>query len=186
MSEPFIGQIKLFAGNFAPRGFAFCDGQLLPIAQNSALFAIVGTVYGGDGRTTLGLPDLRGRVPLHTGSGPGLTARPLGSRGGTETEALTVAELPSHRHGLNAIAATSTVQAPASNTSLAQLPAGGRGGGGVKTYGPLPGTTPGSGRTTLDAASLAATGGGQAHGNIQPRLGVNYIIALVGTFPSRN
>lgn len=86
MSEPFIGEIKMFAGNFAPRGYAFCDGTLLPIAQNTALFSLIGTIYGGDGRTTFALPDLRGRVPLHEGNGPGLTNRPLGQKAGTETE----------------------------------------------------------------------------------------------------
>ncbi len=98
--DPFIGQINLFAGNFAPRGWAFCDGQLLPINQNEALFSLLGTMYGGDGRTTFALPDLRGRTPVHPGSGPGLTNRRLGERLGLEDYALTVGQLPSHTHVL--------------------------------------------------------------------------------------
>jgi microcystin-dependent protein len=96
--EPFIGEIKMFGGNFAPRGFAFCDGQLLSISQNTALFAILGTTYGGDGRTTFGLPDLRGRVPVHAGTGPGLSSYRIGQKGGTETTTITVANLPAHSH----------------------------------------------------------------------------------------
>lgn len=95
MSDPFLGEIKMFGGNFAPRGYAFCDGQLLPISQYSALFSLLGTTYGGDGRTTFGLPDLRGRVPLHEGSGPGLTPRPLGQKSGTETESGSVLPIAS-------------------------------------------------------------------------------------------
>ncbi len=98
MSEPFVGEIKMFAGNFAPRGFAFLDGQLLSTTQNQALFSLLGTIYGGDGRTTFALPDLRGRIPIHKGQGPGLSARTQGSKGGTEKETITEAQLPSHDH----------------------------------------------------------------------------------------
>ncbi|HZD04287.1 MAG TPA: tail fiber protein, partial [Longimicrobiales bacterium] len=100
MSEPFVGEIRMFAGNFAPRGWAFCDGQLLAVSQNDALFSLLGTIYGGDGRTTFGLPDCRGRIPLHAGSGPGLTPRALGSKGGAGKVTLTVNQLPSHTHPL--------------------------------------------------------------------------------------
>ena len=99
MSEPFIAEIRIFAGNFAPRGWAFCNGQLLPIAQNTALFSLTGTTYGGDGRSTFGLPDLRGRAPLHPGRGPGLTDRRLGEKGGAATVTLTEAQMPAHGHG---------------------------------------------------------------------------------------
>ncbi|MBD3756388.1 MAG: phage tail protein, partial [Gammaproteobacteria bacterium] len=98
MSEPFVGEIRMFAGNFAPRGWAFCDGQLLAVSQNDALFSLLGTIYGGDGRTTFGLPDMRGRIPVHQGSGPGLSPRRLGSKSGAETETLTVNQMPSHTH----------------------------------------------------------------------------------------
>ena len=99
MSEPFIAEIRIFAGNFAPRGWAFCNGQLLPVAQNTALFSLVGTTYGGDGRSTFALPDLQGRAPLHPGQGPGLTNRRLGEKGGAATETLTESQLPGHGHG---------------------------------------------------------------------------------------
>ena len=103
MAEPFVGEIRMFAGNFAPRGFAFCDGQLLAISQNDALFALLGTTYGGDGRTTFALPDLRGRVPVHAGSGPGLTRRTLGQRAGSEQETLTLSQIPAHNHNMRAL-----------------------------------------------------------------------------------
>lgn len=138
-TEPYIGEIGIFAGNFAPRGWAFCDGQLLAISQYSALFSILGTTYGGDGRTTLALPDLRGRAPIHPGSGPGLTPRILGERTGFPTAPVNVNQLPSHNH-----------------------------------------TLPPGARETFD------TGGNQGHANMQPVLGINYILALQGTFPSRN
>ena len=101
-AEPFIGEISMFAGNFAPRGWAFCEGQLLPIAQNQSLFSILGTTYGGDGRTTFGLPDMRGRVSIHPGTGPGLTNYRLGNKGGSETTTLTTNQLPSHNHTISA------------------------------------------------------------------------------------
>ena len=102
MSEPFVGEIRMFAGNFAPQGWAYCDGQLLAVSSNDALFSLLGTIYGGDGRTTFGLPDLRGRIPIHTGTGPGLSQRRLGSKSGTEKETLTVNELPAH-HGRESV-----------------------------------------------------------------------------------
>ncbi len=180
MSEPFIGQIKLFAGDFAPRGYAFCDGQLLNIAPNTALFSILGTTYGGDGRTTFGLPDLRGRAPLHMGIGPGLTPRSLGQTGGVERETISEAELPAHPHQLKAVAGNATTQAPASNTSLANPATGGRGGGGTTPYAAA------GNLVAMSNMALGQAGGGQSQTNIQPRLAVNYIIALTGVFPSRS
>lgn len=177
MSDPFIAEIKIFGGNFAPRGFAFCNGQLLQIAQNTALFSLVGTTYGGDGRVTFGLPNLQGRVPVHSGdsAGPGLTNRPLGSSGGTETETLTVAQMPAHRHGT---AGSSDDTDEEGDTSV---------------QGNLTGTTDASDRLYTDATAdpvdmdaIAQQGGNQAHINEQPYLALHYIIALVGTFPSRS
>lgn len=172
MSEPFIAEIKIFAGNFAPRGFAFCNGQLLPISQNTALFSLVGTIYGGDGRTTFGLPDLQGRAPMHPGQGPGLTGRNLGEEGGEGVHALTSTEMPSHGHGAStAKGAAATTGAPSSAVSLAQ--------------------SPGAQPIYRDASSplemaVPPEGGGQAHENRQPYLGLNFIIALVGIYPSRS
>ena len=167
MSEPFIGSIILFAGNFAPRGWAFCNGQLLPIAQNTALFSILGTTYGGNGQTTFALPDLRGRVPLHPGTGPGLSQYTLGQSAGAETITLTSSEMPAHTHVQPASNGDQTTNRP-----NAAVPARG---------GVYAGTTDGS---ALDPTSPA--GGSQPHSNLQPYLAVNYIIALEGIFPSRN
>lgn len=169
MSEPFVGEIKMFAGNFAPRGFAFCDGQLLAVSGNDALFSLLGTIYGGDGRTTFGLPDLRGRLPVHQGSGPGLTPRPLGQKSGQETVTLTTAQLPAHGHVLNASA--ESADAP---QAAGSLPA--------QTAEDAFSTSP---NRTLASAALASTGGSQSHPNVQPFLCINFIIALVGIYPSR-
>jgi microcystin-dependent protein len=171
-NDPFIGEIILFAGNFAPRGWAFCEGQLLSIASNSALFSILGTTYGGDGRTTFALPDLRGRVPLGPGTGPGLSTRALGQRSGQENVTLTTGQLPSHTHTANAHAGNGSSDNP---TGLlpAQNPAG------------IPEYAAGA-NAALAANAIGNTGSSQAHNNMQPFLGLNYIIALVGTFPSRN
>lgn len=167
--EPFIGQIIMFGGNFAPRGWALCDGQLLSIAQHSALFSILGTTYGGDGVSTFGLPDLRGRAAVHAGTGPGLTHRPLGQKSGAETVTLTTNQIPSHNHTLNARNDNSTTRDPTDN-SLAQS----------DTYVPRPANDP------MNADSISKTGGGQPHDNMQPFQVVNFIIALVGTYPSRD
>lgn len=168
--EPFIGEIRLFAGNFAPRGWAFCDGQLLPIAQNQALFSIIGTTYGGDGRTTFALPDLRGRAPIHAGSGPGLTPRVLGARGGEEQVTLTESQLPQHTHSLMASTAKADTKTPTGEVL----------GGNTKNY-----TAPPTNVDT-DISSIGIAGEGQAHNNMQPYLTLNYIIALQGIYPSRN
>lgn len=160
----------MFAGNFAPSGWAFCDGQLLAVSQNDALFSLLGTVYGGDGRTTFGLPDMRGRLPLHAGSGPGLSPRRLGDKGGTEQEILTVNQLPSHGHPFQGTGGTATTRDPAGNSSAeAQADVY------VQDLSPIP----------LAAPAISAVGGSRSHTNLMPYLCVNFIIALVGIFPSR-
>jgi microcystin-dependent protein len=182
MSEPFIGMIVLFAGNFAPRNWAFCDGQLLSIAQNTALFSILGTTYGGDGRTTFALPDLRGRVPLGPRQGPGLTNHNLGETGGLENVTLTTGQMPLHTHGLSLAV---NVKNAAGNS---RTPAGGV----LATE--AAGVTANYSTATPDAVmapgaltgALATAGSSQPHGIMQPYLGLNYIIALYGIFPSRN
>jgi microcystin-dependent protein len=178
MSEPFIAEIRIFAGNFAPRSWAFCDGQLLPIANNTALFSLIGTTYGGDGRTTTALPDLQGRAPMHPGRGPGLTDRRLGQKVGTETVSLNEAQIPSHSHN-------PWVNSGDSPTSIS--PAGTYADRHVDSFTPanIYKKNP-SLNATFNSAQLATTGGGQSHINIQPYLVLNYIIALQGLFPSRS
>ena len=172
-SEPFIGEIILFAGNFAPRNFAFCNGQLLQISQNTALFSLLGTTYGGDGRTTFGLPNLQSfRVPISAGRGPGLTTRILGQAGGATTATLTLNMLPPHNH--LAIAETgfgADNPSPLGNTWTIK--------GTDEIYG-VPGTT-----VQMGNDILAYAGGGQAHNNMQPYITVNYCIALQGIYPDR-
>ena len=180
MSEPFIAEIRIFAGTFAPRGYAFCQGQLLPIPQNTALYSLIGTTYGGDGRTTTALPNLSGRTPVHPGRGPGLTTRRLGQSGGTTTATLSEAELPRHDHALQCVAATGDRDTPANDVVPAQAPGGGRGGGGFKAYGAS------QNLVAMSPTSISGTGGGQAHANMQPYLALNFIIALQGVYPSRN
>jgi microcystin-dependent protein len=171
MSEPFIGEIRMFSGNFAPRGWAFCNGQLMPISQNTALFSLLGTIYGGDGRSTFALPDLRGRVPLHAGQGSGLSDYPLGSRGGSEQVALTVEQLPAHSHALLASDSEGNQRSPA-NHALAT---------------PEESLIYSAAEPTVAMAkgAIAPTGNGQPHENRPPYLAVNYIIALFGIFPAR-
>jgi microcystin-dependent protein len=169
--DPFIGEIIMFAGNFAPRGWAFCDGQLLAISSNQALFSILGTTYGGDGRTTFGLPDLRSRVPLHPGSGPGLPTYRLGQKGGTASETLSAQQMPSHTHTLRGVASAGNSGEPAGKVV---------GMSGEEIY------SDASADTNLSAESITNEGGSQSHNNMPPYQGVNFIIALVGVFPSRN
>ena len=169
--EPFIGEIMLFGGSFAPRGWAQCDGQLLAISGNDALFSLLGTIYGGDGRTTFGLPDLRGRLPLHKGSGPGLTPRNIGSRAGSETETVSQAQMPAHNHSLNASTAEAIASAPV-GAALADS--------NVALYATAAPTA------AMDGAAIGAAGNGQSHDNLMPFQVVNYCIALVGVYPSRN
>lgn len=173
MAEPFIGEIKMFAGNFAPRGYALCDGQLLAINSNAALFSILGTIYGGDGRTTFGLPDLRGRAPIHAGTGPGLSNRRLGQRGGTETNTLNTTQLPSHNH---------TVSVPTTSQVADDTQPNGNALGQTRADVYSQGATDGA----LAGVTAGNTGGNQPVNNMEPFLTINYIIALVGVFPARN
>jgi len=168
--DPFIGEIIMFGGNYAPRGWALCDGQHLSTSEHSALFSILGATYGGDGRTTFGLPDMRGRVPLHAGHGPGLSAYNLGQSHGEEHVTLNVIQIPAHSHQPRA----SDVQADK------QLPGGSvmaDDGNEVPIYSNSPNTK---------MMETTKTGGGQPHNNIQPYQAVNFIIALEGMYPSRN
>ena len=173
MSEPFLGEIRMFGGNFAPRGWAICEGQLLPIAQNTALFSLIGTNYGGNGTSTFGLPDLRGRLPLHMGEGPGLSSYVIGEAMGAETVALTLAQLPPHSH-------------PAVCS-----PGGGNSGTPVRNYwctDPAGNTAAynENGGAAMATGIIGSSGGGQAHDNMPPFLVLTFVIALQGIFPSRN
>lgn len=176
MSEPFIAEIRIFAGNFAPRSWAFCDGQLLPISQNTALFSLIGTTYGGDGRTTTALPNLQGRAPMHPGRGPGLTSRRLGQQVGVETVTLTEAQTPNHTH-VPLQAQNPGFGVAISNPAGASLATTASGG---NVY------SASTQNTSLNSGTLQATGGGQAHTNLQPFLTMNFIIALQGLYPSRS
>lgn len=159
ISAPTIGEVTLFAGNFAPINWAFCDGQLISISQNTALFSVLGTIYGGDGRTTFALPDLRGRFPIHPGQGPGLTRRQVGERGGAEAVVLNQSQLPQHGHGDDVVEV--------------------RGVGSPIVTGLAQGTDQGDGASN-------PTGGNQPHDNMPPFLGIHFIIALAGLYPTQN
>lgn len=165
MAEPFLSEIRLMSFNFAPKGWALCNGQLLPINQNQALFSLLGTMYGGNGQTTFALPDLRGRVPIHVG-----TSHTLGERGGEQAHTLSISELPTHTHAVRAHTGVGTGSTPGANTVLSKSPA--------DLYGAP------TGLTALHSATSVNTGGSQAHTNIQPFLTLNFCIALQGIYPS--
>jgi microcystin-dependent protein len=172
VSSPFLGEIRLFPYNFAPQGWAFCNGQQLAISQNSALFSLLGTTYGGNGTTTFNLPDLRGRVPVSSGQGPGLSPYSLGQNVGLESVTLTTGQMPTHAHTVEASAVKAKLKTPA---------------------GAVPGHTKADdydaapdGATTMNAGMIAPAGGSQPHSNIQPLLVMNFCIAMQGIFPSRN
>ncbi|GLI10517.1 tail Collar domain-containing protein [Paenibacillus tyrfis] len=171
--DSFYGEITMFAGSFAPKGWAFCNGQLMPIAQNTVLFSIIGTKYGGDGKTTFALPNLQGAAPMHKGEGPGLTERIIGQSGGSKTVTLMAAELPVHTHPVNsaALGSGTTVE----GTVWAKTP--GRVGGAA--YGGF--TNP----VRLDPGAVQSAGGSQPHNNMQPYLAVHFIICITGIFPPR-
>jgi microcystin-dependent protein len=173
MSEPFLAEIRMFTGNFAPQGWAMCNGQILPINQNQALFSILGTTYGGNGTTTFALPDLRGRVPIHFGQGPGLSGYSEGQTGGVESVVLISSQIPAHTHSVNAATTGGNQASPASG-----FPA-------IESTGTSLNYSSAS-NTTMNGSMIAPNSGGQAHENRPPFLAVNFIIALQGIFPSRN
>ncbi len=172
MSEPFIAEVRIFTYNFAPRGWANCDGQLLPIAQNTALFALVGTVYGGDGRTTFGLPNLKGRGAMHFGRGPGLSSCRLAQRGGVDQVTLSEAQIADHTHFMRGVNAFGNQPGPAGNVF-------------ARTQNATPYHTSAN-LVDLHDQTLLAKGGGQGHLNEQPYLTLRFCIALQGIFPSRS
>ncbi|HEV7996303.1 MAG TPA: tail fiber protein [Stellaceae bacterium] len=179
--DPFLGQITLLGCNFAPQGWAFCQGQILSIAQYSALFSLLGTTYGGNGVNNFALPDLRSRAPIGFGQGPGLSNYALGDAGGVETVVIGPSTYPSHSHTLSAAASTATGNAPGGLIE-AEGQTGGRGGAvNLALY-----SSSGSATTLAPGAVTAAPGGSQPHTNLQPYLGLNFCIALQGIFPSRN
>jgi microcystin-dependent protein len=179
--DPYIGELRMFGFNFAPLNWAQCNGQLLSIAQNTALFSILGTQYGGDGRTNFALPNLQGIVPIGQGAAPGLTPFVPGDTGGEPTHTLLMNEMPLHSHSLNALPVHATNTTPAAGSHLAEGAGGARGSGfNINTY------TTNAGGTTLNPATVGAAGSGTAHDNMQPYLTMNWCIALVGVFPPRS
>lgn len=181
--DPFIAQIVMFAGNFAPRGWAYCDGQLLAISQNTALFSLIGTMYGGDGRTTFGLPDMRGRTPIHPGSGPGLSTYNQGPGGGQQQVYLNITNLPSHTHIATGTAKGSFT--PPSGGGTAANPNGANfSGDGTKNYSTAAANVA-MAPNNVDV-TVGNTGGNMPFSIVQPWCAVQFIIALQGVFPSRN
>lgn len=181
MSNAFIGDIRLFGGTYAPLGWVFCDGRLLSISEYSTLFSLIGTTYGGDGVSTFAAPDLRGRVPVSQGQGPGLSDYVVGEMAGAEQVTLNASQIPAHQHALNATTAAGSVTAPDSSVMLATPvePTA------TPTLYVVPGSS-GVNPSPMDAASIGMTGGGQAHANMMPTQAINYIMAVEGVYPSRN
>jgi len=172
MADPFVAEIRIFPFNFAPKGWAFCNGQLLPLSQNTALFSLLGTTYGGDGKSTFALPDMQGDAPMHPGQGPGLSLHDLGESGGSETVTLLETEIPVHTHALQAdVLDLADTNVPSPNAALA-LSAGGT------LYQAASGTT-------MAAEAVTAAGASSPHNNMQPYLTLNFNIALQGIFPPR-
>jgi len=171
MADPFVAEIRIFPFNFAPKGWAWCDGQLLPLSQNTALFSLLGTTYGGDGKSTFALPDLQGRAPMHPGQGPGLSLHDLGETGGSETVTLLESEIPAHSHSVSASVSDGTSQTPA-DEKLAT-------GVGIGQYAPAANFVP------LSPTALTPAGGDQPHNNLMPYLTFYFSIALQGVFPAR-
>ncbi len=180
MSSPFVAEIRIFGFNFAPKGWAFCAGQLMPISQNTALFSLLGTTYGGDGKSTFALPNLQGCAPLGQGQGAGLTLRVLGETGGEPSLTLLQSEIPSHAHTLNADTAFATTADPANSLYMRGNFDDGNGHtGGVQIYDNVAPTT------QMGPLSIAPAGGSQPHNNMMPYLTFNFCIALQGVFPPR-
>ena len=174
MSQPFVGEIRMFGGSFAPAGWMFCAGQLVPISENETLFNLIGTTYGGDGQSTFGLPDLQGRVPVHVGSGFA-----LGQSGGSESVTLTTQQIPGHNHTANTTAAAGTTNVPNNTTIFADLATAGT----ITNFLPF---NAANAQQPLLPTELTNTGGNQPHDNMQPYLVVSYIISMFGIFPSQN
>lgn len=171
MADPFVAEIRVFPFNFAPRGWAWCDGQLLPLSQNTALFSLLGTTYGGNGKSNFALPDLQGRAPMHPGQGPGLSLRDLGETGGSQTVTLLESEIPSHSHAFGVTLGDANERIPTSQLMGTGV--------GVGMYAP-PGSV-----VTANAQMLTPAGGDQPHNNMQPYLTFYFCIALQGVFPPR-
>lgn len=174
MADPFVAEIRIFPFNFAPTGWAFCDGQLMPLSQNTALFSLLGTTYGGNGQSNFALPDLQGRAPMHPGQGPGLSLHDLGETGGAETVSLLESEIPSHTHTVSVSAGDAYGQSPASEMLANGI-------GGIAQYAAASGQ-----QTSLSPNALAPAGGDQPHNNMQPYLTLNFCIALQGVYPPRS
>ena len=172
--DPFVAEIRIFPFNFAPKGWAFCDGQILPLSQNTALFSLLGTTYGGDGKSNFALPDMQGNSPMHPGQGPGLSLHDLGETGGSETVSLLESEIPSHTHVLMAQNQAANLDAPGSDRTYS------RSSGGF-AYKPAPVTTV----VQMSDSMIAPAGGDQPHNNLQPYLTLNFCIALQGVYPPR-
>ena len=173
MADPFVAEIRVFPFNFAPKGWAWCDGQLLPLSQNTALFSLLGTTYGGNGKSNFALPDLQGRAPMHPGQGPGLSLHDLGETGGSETVSLLESEIPSHAHALRASSDIADLQVPSPARSLARSQ-------NANAY-----RNTNQSLTSLSPSALAPTGGDQPHNNMQPYLTFYFNIALQGVVPPR-
>lgn len=171
MADPFVAEIRIFPFNFAPKGWAWCDGQLLPLSQNTALFSLLGTTYGGNGKSNFALPDLQGRAPMHPGQGPGLSLHDLGETGGSETVTLLESEIPSHSHSMSASTQLGLENSPQGQNVAA--------GDGINLYAPASNLTP------MAPEMLAPAGGDQPHNNLQPYLTFYFAIALQGVFPPR-
>lgn len=172
MADPFVAEIRIFPFNFPPKGWAFCDGQLLPLSQNTALFSLLGTTYGGNGKSNFALPDMQGNAPMHPGQGPGLSLHDLGEIGGSETVTLLESEIPSHSHGMMAATTAANSKSPAGNvlsraTANVYMPPAGN---------PL---------VSMSPNALAPAGGDQSHNNMMPYITLNFCIALQGIFPPR-
>ena len=174
MADPFVAEIRIFPFNFAPKGWAWCNGQLMPLSQNTALFSLLGTTYGGNGKSNFALPDLQGRSPMHPGQGPGLSLHDLGETGGSETVTLLESEIPAHSHTLNATNEDGTQGTLASNVTLA-----------TSVGGMLYQTNTSSNLVSMNPVDLTPAGGSQPHNNLQPYLVFYFCIALQGVFPPR-
>lgn len=175
MSNPFVAEIRIFAGNFAPKGWALCNGQLMPISQNTALFSLLGTTYGGDGKSNFALPNLQGSAPMQAGQGPGLSLRDLGETGGEQTVTLLQTEMPAHSHGVQA-----------AGTSLSATPVGNAWGSGQKGFGNVYAPVNNPNNVQMSPLGTSIAGGNLPHNNMPPFLGLTFIIAMQGVFPARS